>query len=510
MKKIILILAVIVFFCGFKLASADVIINEIMYAPDSGSSYEWLEIYNPDAGSVDLTDWRFFNTESSSAPLRTSGSFILDSHSYALITGSSSSVSFSGQIFTSSSFSLPDNSLKYNTYKGVYSDSNKTKGDSVTYDTNIGGSKDSGNSLQLINGEWKASSPTPGAVNQDSGDEGGGDVGEEGDEEDSNLASDEDSDSDSESETKVTATPTLKTKILAKTLAFVGQPVEFSLDVKYGSLTYTTGKYFWNFGDGDSREVINESGKFSHTYFYPGEYAVSSEYYRSYLSNVPDEVKKITVKVVPLTVSISKVGDAKDFFIELTNNSNYEIDISKWMINTNGKIFVFPKNTVILSKKQMTVSGKITGFVLGDEKNLKLISSAGDVVFDYNPLPAPAEIVAETPAPAPVKISTAEPARNASQSDAGGVEDNNIEKVKTPEVEIPDQVQISPTQILPDILPATAVQSDIDIKENSNIYLFLSGLAGSLILSGGFVYFIRRNRVPANHEEGSDFKILDE
>jgi len=503
-KKFIFVLAVVVFFFGFKFASAEsLIINEIMYDL-SGSdttdskSREWVEIYNsgPEI-TIDASKWRFYDG-SNNRTINGEEDFTVPADAYIVLAGDKTTFlsdhsGFSGIVYDTGMTSL-NNTGK--TLEILDQDGNPV--DSVDYSSSDGANGD-GNSLQLINGEWKASSPTPGVSNQDSGDEGSGDEEENTDEENT---TDEDSSSDSESatETKATATPTLKTKILAKTLAFAGQPAEFSLDVKYGSLTYTTGKYFWNFGDGDSREVINQPGRIFHTYFYPGEYAVSSEYYKSYLSQVPDVVSKITIKVVPLTVSISKVGDAKDFFIELTNNSSYEIDISRWAINANGKVFVFPKNTAILSKKQTTVSGRITGFVSGDERNLKLISSAGDVVFDYNPPIVQTEIIKEAPAPvsAPVKIPTVE------------TQNNNVVEVETPEVEIPDQTQILPTQIPADILPAAVVQSDIDVKESSNKYLFLGGLAGFLIITGGFVYFLRRNRVPANLKEGSDFKILDE
>ena len=499
MKKLILILSIIVFFFGFKFASAEVTINEVQIA-GSTTNDEFIELYNSGESTVDLTGWYIQKIVNSSgnainlvAQSRLNGKSILGNNYFLLAKEGG----YTGDIIpdvlwpSSSSYILANNNSLI-LYRG-----NETDKDEVNWE-NI----EEGKSIQKTTDGWITASPTPKAANQDSGGDEGDDEGEDTEEDDSSDA--EEDSSESETETKATATPTLKTKILAKTLAFAGQPAEFSLDVKYGSFTYTTGKYFWNFGDGDSREVINQPGRIFHTYFYPGEYAVSSEYYKSYLSQVPDVVSKITIKVVPLTVSISKVGDAKDFFIELTNNSSYEIDISRWAINANGKVFVFPKNTAILSKKQTTVSGRITGFVSGDERNLKLISSAGDVVFDYNSPIVQTEIIKEVPAPvpapvsAPVKIPVVE------------TQNNNAVEVETPEVEIPDQTQILPTQIPADILPAAVVQSDIDVKESSNKYLFLGGLAGFLIITGGFVYFLRRNRVPANLKEGSDFKILDE
>src|SRR3989344_6142006 len=146
-KKIILFSLFAVFFCDLNLARADVVINEIMYAPVGGSNYEWVEVYNSGSDSVDLSGWRFFHSESTSGPLtlRNGDSAILQSGGYAVIAKNPSVVTsydwlnFSGMIFSASSLSLPDSGD--NTYIAVASDANKTISNSVTYDTSLGGSK---------------------------------------------------------------------------------------------------------------------------------------------------------------------------------------------------------------------------------------------------------------------------------------------------------------------------------------------------------------------------------
>jgi len=489
MKKLILVLVVVVFFCGFKLANAsDVIISEFVSDSNSGEQ-EWVEILNTTGNPIELIGWKLTElTSPSTNPVE------------------KDLLSLSGTLPAGEVLAFDVGSTKLNNGGdsiGLYNGSNET--DRVTFGTVKDYSQDlsapsKGKSGAFISGSWESNQdPTKGESNPNSGSS-----DENNDEED--TTDDEDSSSDSESETatetKATATPTLKTKILTKTLAFVGQPTEFSLDVKYGSSTYTTGKYFWNFGDGDSREVINQPGGIYHTYFYSGEYVVSSEYYKSYLSQVPDVVNKITIKAVPLTVSISKVGDAKDFFIELTNNSGYEIDISKWLINANGKIFVLPKNSIILPKKQTTISGKITGFVLGDEKILKLISSAGDTVFDYNPPIIQTEIIAEAPILAPISAP-------AKVSVANAENNNPIENAILLENQIP-----VPDENLFENLPASPVLSEQN-TENSNSYFLWIGLFFFLGVGASAVYFVRRGRnsrtgTQVGSNAGDDFSILDE
>ena len=196
-----------------------------------------------------------------------------------------------------------------------------------------------------------------------------------------------------------------------------------------------------------------------------------------------------------MTVSISKVGDAKDFFIELTNNSNYEINISKWTLNANGKVFVFPKNSVIMSKKQMIISGRITGFVQIDGKSLKLMSSTGELVFDYNSSFSQNEIVVK---PVTVKTYVKNNAIEEKIEDVKDLVDNQIQD------EILDQAQITGND-----LSATALLGDTENKDTNN-YLFFGIFGALIVLVGIGVYFIRRKGIRANIQDGSDFKILDE
>ncbi|MFA6524148.1 MAG: lamin tail domain-containing protein [Candidatus Paceibacterota bacterium] len=499
-SRIIFVLVGIVFFFGFKYSSASVIINEIMYDVEgSDTDREWIEIYNNGSESIDLSGWKLNEANTNHSIAVFQGENSLGANSYAIVVGNPQKFlidwsNFLGTIFDSS-FSLNNDPGEFLALK----DSSLSIKDELTYTTSIGAAGD-GNSLQLINGEWKAGSPTPGASNESSS--GSDNTTNTGNNDDTNITNNiednntdtntnEDFSTETTTETKTTIkNPTMKAKILTKTLAFIGQPLEFKSSILgYSNENLVLGKIFWNFGDGSSLEQNNNFTKFNHTYLYSGEYPVSMEYYSNYFLDTPDAVNKIIIKVVPMTVSISKVGDAKDFFVELTNNSNYEIDISKWTLNANGKVFVFPKNSVIMSKKAITISGKITGFVLGDEKNLKLISGTGEIVFDYNSLFSNNEIVVE-----PVKTSVKNYAIK-----------NEIEN--TVEDKMPDttnQAQISDTD-----LSAIAVLGDTQIKGTNN-YLFFGIFGVLLALVGVGVYFIRKKGSVSNIKEGNDFEILDE
>ena len=522
-KKFIFVLVGVIFFFGFKLASASVIINEIELNP---TSERFIELYNSDSSSVDLTGWyiqRKTQTGSDFGSLVSKTNFenkTIGANDYFLISRNSIE---NADIVLSSLTLTESNTIQIKNSAGEVVDK-------VGYgdcDGSLAPNPTEGQSIQKNNsGSWIAGSPTPGASNEVSSGGDDSDIGNDNTDDTNNTDNADNSNNTENNNTdtntgtnsshgtstttkaKAIKNPTIKAKILANNLAFVGQPLEFKSSVLgYSNENIVLGKIFWNFGDGSSFQQINNFEKFNHIYLYPGEYSVSMEYYSSYLSDIPDAVNKIVIKVVPVTVSISKVGDAKDFFIELTNNSDYEIDISKWMINANGKMFVFPKNSVIMSKKAITISGKITGFVLGDEKNLKLISSTGETVFDYNSLFTQDEIIAKTPIKSSVNTPPVEPVHNAPQSDISGDKSENLADDQTPDKmsdKTPNQTQVSD-----DNLSATAVLGDTQIKGTNN-YLFF-GIFGILLAGVGIgVYLIRRNRIPTNTEDGNDFKILDE
>src|SRR3989344_1770827 len=494
-KKTIVFLVGFAFLFSFNLVEASVIINEIMYAPENGSNYEWIEIFNSGSESVDLQSWRFFHGETSGPlTLRNGATTILQPSKYAIIAKSPSVVTnydwlnFSGMILSASTISLPDSGD--NTYIAIsYPDQQIV--DSIKYDTSLGGSKESKTSLSNIDGIWQSATPTPGVENQVSEDN-----GEEEQTEDTVTGS---SGSSKKTETKEPETPLVnKTKITAQIPAFVGLPVQFKASNTVSDKS--CGKYFLNFGDGnflETEKTFPIPEKFSHIYHYPGEYIVTLECYESYLSAEPDSSDKIIVKVISSEVVISKIGDAKDFFIEISNNAPFEANISGWVLISYQNKFVFPKNTIIKSKNKIIVSPKTTNFSILDKETLKLIDSEGKTVFDYSSA-KPIRILARNPTQA--KVSASEPTRNAfSIADAGG---NNTN------INVPVSTGVSLGGPVDNLL-AGAIKSDVNTGNNIKYGIF--GLFALLGVGTSTAYFIRnRNRKSVSEAIGNDFETMDE
>ncbi len=275
----------------------------------------------------------------------------------------------------------------------------------------------------------------------------------------------------------------IKTQVTAKTFGFAGVPVSFQSTTSgsVGEQMYS-GKYFLNFGDGDSKEMQFPGIKsFTHTYFYPGSYLFSLSYYQYGYSDTPDATSQINIKIVPADVSISRVGDEKDFFVELWNDTDYDADISGWILASEQKSFTFPRDTILQSKNKMIISSRITNFSVADQSTLKLMTPEGNTIFDYS---TPA-VSANADVRRPTSVSISYKANLAE-----GYTKN----------EIP-----------PQNLLASAVSSDPEKNSgtsSSNTTVIFSVFLAFIGVSSYAVYLIHRRKVVP--EAGEDFEILDE
>jgi len=169
----------LLFFLICNFASAQVIINEIMYNPDQcDDSYcEWIEIYNNET-TIDLTNWTLCGktlltgyVNKTDNKTYSNISLILNSSSYAIITdGGTGTLVYDN--FNASNLSLAlhvdvsslcSGSLSANKTL-ILNQSNGTFADLALINSSIGGDNDN-NSLQFVNNSWCAGISTPGFAN---------------------------------------------------------------------------------------------------------------------------------------------------------------------------------------------------------------------------------------------------------------------------------------------------------------------------------------------------------
>lgn len=113
----------------------------------------------------------------------------------------------------------------------------------------------------------------------------------------------------------------------------------------------------WSFGDGG--EKFGKDVK--HHYVYPGDYILiaTADGYTS------GGQARMNVRVVVPDLKISKVGGGeKENFIDLSNNTDYDLFLSNFYLNLDGVFYKIPKNFVIGKNSIVHLSGESMGFKL--------------------------------------------------------------------------------------------------------------------------------------------------
>ncbi len=143
-------------------------------------------------------------------------------------------------------------------------------------------------------------------------------------------------------------------------LGMVGTPIQFKSEIKY---PYVGNMIFkWSFGDG----AIGYGQVLSHSYAYPGDYVV--------VLNVtsPDKqaVSRTNVRIVPADISISAASQER---VEVSNNSQNEINLFGRALSSQDHIFVFPEDTIVKAGQKISFASSITGLHPLDENNVSMI-----------------------------------------------------------------------------------------------------------------------------------------
>ncbi|HBH71700.1 MAG: hypothetical protein UU88_C0002G0014 [Parcubacteria group bacterium GW2011_GWC1_42_11] len=328
------ITAIIFLFCVPSFASAQVLINEIQISP---IGERFIELYNSGNSNIDLTGWyvqRKTATGSSFGSLVTSTQLngkTIKANSYFLVSRNqleNSDIVIDNLTLTES------NIVRIRDSKGE-------DVDQIEWAT-----IDERKSYQRISsGEWTVAAPTPGAINATSG-------------------------SSQNQNTNVGIL--LPSPVISANTTFPVEPQIFAdagasaRTVSSGAPIVFTGRAFglkkepienarmvWSFGDGGRAEGVSVA----HTYYYPGDYVVVLDVASGYYS----ASDRATVRVSAPLVTLSVGGDQIRSFVKLENSGVDEIDLSDWQVVGNGKNFIFPKNTILSSRKTLTLASEVTG-----------------------------------------------------------------------------------------------------------------------------------------------------
>lgn len=366
-KRYIFFIAV--FFSLANVTSASVLINEIQLSP---TEERFIEIYNSESSSVDLTNWYIQRKTASGSDF---GSLVSKTYFEGKSIGA-------GDYFVISRSDITNADIVHKSLTLTESNTIQLKNSNQEVVNKVGWGDVSdcggvcapnptdGKSIgRKSDGSWIVASRTPGVINSSSltvDDNQNNDDTEGQTENTENSNNTSSTSSSSDSNKNVPLVLKITTKIISPKTIVAGIPFTLnSLTTTNRGETYLVGRWIWNFGDGMSKEV-RVSSLFEYIYDYPGEYVVPLSYFDNNFDKVPDATDRITIRVVPSEIYISGVGTELDPFIEIENKSNYEMTLSNWIVTAGAHYFIIPDGTTLLPNKKLKLSPRITGFVGSD------------------------------------------------------------------------------------------------------------------------------------------------
>lgn len=361
--------------------AASAIITEVMYdLPGTDTGREWVEVQNTATTETAFGQWKLFESNINHGLNLFQGNATTSPGGFAIFADDpgkflSDNPQYSGSLF-SSSFSL----LNTGETLGLKFDNAIVH--QTTYDTFLGGAGD-GNSLQFVGGIWQVGTPTPGnggsASSETSGSstpttEGGSEAGGTAATTATSTTTSAPASTNGGTTTWIYK-PQIVVSVLSPISGVAGAPITFdatAVGVKKEPLP--NARYLWSFGDGGT----TEGKKVRHTYHYPAVYTVLVDASSGEWSAL--DRREIMIHAPELTISRLKEGS--DGFIEIRNNGTSEVDLSEWMIKSGSGMFLVPKGTIIGPKKTIPFPAVITNLP-ADPNRTALLYPNAIVVASY-------------------------------------------------------------------------------------------------------------------------------
>ncbi|HEY8309019.1 MAG TPA: PKD domain-containing protein, partial [Gemmatimonadaceae bacterium] len=113
-------------------------------------------------------------------------------------------------------------------------------------------------------------------------------------------------------------------------------------------------RYLWNFGDG----ATAEGQTLSHTYSYPGTYAVVL----TVAAGGASGMARTSVTADPAQLALLVEPDGS---VVLSNQSSHELSVGLWSITSGTSTFVIPEHTYILGMQSVRFTTGVMGMVAG-------------------------------------------------------------------------------------------------------------------------------------------------
>jgi len=319
-------------------AFANIVINEIAWmgtvskegeSAQAAANNEWIELYNNGVEPVLLGGWKIVSEDGSpdislNGVIQGNGYFLLERASDDILPDIQADIvyPYKNALSNSGERIYLKNAAGENIDE-INASSGWPAGDNATKET----------MQKTGDGKWITAKATPKAKNQDSGTT-------------NQNSQNQIIEPDQSKQIKVEAG---EDKIV-----FVGQKTIFS-GKAYGfnNEEIKDARFLWNFGDG----TINEGNPLSHIYRYLGEYIVIL----NASSGIYANRDQLAIKVIAPPIKITGLKPGENGFVEISNQSDYELDISGFNFSDGKKYFYFPENSVISPQSRLLVPGSVSG-----------------------------------------------------------------------------------------------------------------------------------------------------
>jgi Lamin Tail Domain/PKD domain len=350
--------------------SAALQITEVMYDPVRGG--EWIELYNPDDAPVDLKGWKLYDGASHNI---SANALLLGAGEYIILADDKNAfVSAFSDITTT----IVDIVTAFNNDGDTIILRNASGADisQMSYKASAGASKNN-KSLQLIGGEFLPWTPSIGTIA---------------------VVTKAEVEAATPSTDTTTAAP--KTTAVAQQTSspYHAWPSDMQIYVSAGGnkvslagaeivfdgkvlsaakKSLPNADLIWTFGDGGS----DRGTQVRHTFHYPGRYVVLLDV----ISGDYIAKDQIEVEVIRPNLEISAVDFTEKSYVELYNNTAYDLDIGGFVLEAGGLTgshFTIPKKTILLAGKKIIFPSVITKLYIKSD-NVAIKFPSGELVSQY-------------------------------------------------------------------------------------------------------------------------------
>jgi hypothetical protein len=447
--------------------NAQVRINEIAWMGDDRShTNEWIELYNTHDTAVQVDGWTLRTQDGSisttlEGTLPAGGYFLLERTDDTAVRNKAADQVYVG--------SLSNDGTTVELLNAADETVDVVAGGDGW--GQVGGSNETKDTAQYNSDGWVTAVPTPGTPNSSQPSESADSGGENSQDNRSNVSSEESTDASSPTPahpssyegTSASAPPKDKPRAQQtfsvdagddRTIA-AGSQIIFEADAQPES-DFTT--YEWYFGDGTQKE----GKRVWYIYPHPGQYVVTVEAHDG-----DDSARdRIQVTAYEADLTISAVESRPDGYIELTNNTNRDIDLSGWHLQGNDNFFTFPENTMLLAGQSIAYPHRTTDLAVATKAAVKLLYPNGKVAL---------ENIQQT------RKSTT--SANITYADARTEVETQRSEQNTPSSETTSSRKTSPSNVGTQTDSTISAQAAAVQNTNTSLFGWIAGLMAVLLLA---------------------------